>query len=295
MCLEGLAALDSDDEVRTMNTLRVGHSPDPDDAFMFYGIAKGKVGISGYEVQHVVEDIESLNKRALKGELEVTAISAAVYPQVAQHYRILACGASVGRNYGPILLARQSMTLADLKGKRVGVPGEFTTAYLLLRIYAFGFTPVFQPFDQIMGEVSKGAVDAGLIIHEGQITHPTSGLVKVADLGQVWFKDTGLPIPLGLDVVHRRLGDEMGQRVFDLLSGSIDAAMKHEREAVVYSQEYGRGLDFESCKRFVRMYVNDDTVQMGQEGKRALEVLFAKARQKGLTASVPPLDIVGLA
>ena len=192
-----------------MSVLRVGHSPDADDAFMFYALANGKVTIEGFEVEQVLEDIESLNRRAMRGELEVTAISAAAYPRLADKYRIMACGASVGRNYGPTVVSTTPMTADGLENKRIAIPGEYTTAYLLIRIYlGRPFTPVFLHFDEIVEAVGTGKVDAGLIIHEGQITLEAQGYTTVLDLGKAWGDDTGLPIPLGLDMVHRRLGED---------------------------------------------------------------------------------------
>ena len=277
-----------------MATLRIGHSPDPDDAFMFFGFAQGAVSAGADELVHVVEDIESLNKRALQGELEVTAISAAVYPEVANHYRILACGVSMGRNYGPIIVTRQPMAPGELEGKRVAIPGAFTTAYLLLRFYVPGVLPKVVPFDQIMEAVAQGTVDAGVVIHEGQITYASHGLTKIMDLGEAWFDDTGLPIPLGLDVVHRRLGEERAQQLHDSFLSSIRYAREHEPEASAYAQGFGRGMDLELSRRFVAMYVNEDTLHMGEEGHRALETLYQRAHERGLIQAVPPLDIVGL-
>ena len=278
-----------------MSLLRVGHSPDADDAFMFYAMANGKVSIEGYEVQQVLEDIESLNRRAMVGELEVTAISAAAYPLLADKYRIMACGASVGRDYGPIVVSKSLASAADLEGKRIGIPGEYTTAYLLIRIYLEQpFTPVFLNFDEIVGAVDAGTVDAGLIIHEGQITLEAQGYRTVLDLGVTWGEDTGLPIPLGLDMVHRRLGDDAIQRVAEMFQAGIRYSIAHEDDAVEYALPYGRGIDRETCRRFVRMYVNEDTINMGDEGRRALETLYRRALERGLIEAMPPLDIVGL-
>ena len=278
-----------------MSLLRVGHSPDADDAFMFYALANGKVSIEGYEVQQVLEDIESLNRRAMVGELEVTAISAAAYPLLADKYRIMACGASVGRDYGPIVVSKSLASAADLEGKRIGIPGEYTTAYLLIRIYLERpFTPVFLNFDEIVGAVDAGTVDAGLIIHEGQITLEAQGYRTVLDLGVTWGEDTGLPIPLGLDMVHRRLGDDAIQRVAEMFQAGIRYSIAHEDDAVEYALPYGRGIGRETCRRFVRMYVNEDTINMGDEGRRALETLYRRALERGLIEAMPPLDIVGL-
>ena len=271
-----------------MATLRIGHSPDPDDAFMFYGFAQGAVSAGADELVHVVEDIESLNKRALQGELEVTAISAAAYPEVADHYRILACGVSMGRSYGPIIVTRQPMAPEELEGKRVAIPGAFTTAYLLLRFYVPGVLPKVVPFDQIMEEVAQGTVDAGVVIHEGQITYASMGFHKVLDLGEAWFQETGLPIPLGLDVLHRRLGDEEARRLYDVFLSSIRYANEHEDQAKAYAQRFSRGLDPDLSQRFVRMYVNEDTLHLGEEGRRALEELYRRAHDHGLIPAMPP-------
>ena len=276
-----------------MSLLRIGHSPDPDDAFMFYALDAGTVTIEGYEIEQVLGEIEYLNRRALEGDLEVTAISAAAYPLLADKYRIMACGASVGRSYGPIVLSISPMEIDELEGKRVAIPGEYTTAHLLFRIYTERpFTPVFLPFDQVGEAVSTGKVDAGIIIHEGQITWEDQGYAKVLDLGKAWGDDTGLPIPLGLDMVHRRLGEDAASRVANALQASIRYAMAHEDDAVEYALPFGRGIDRETCRRFVRMYVNEDTVNMGEEGLRALETLYQRAHDRGLIAAVPALDII---
>jgi 1,4-dihydroxy-6-naphthoate synthase len=275
--------------------LTVGHSPDADDAFMFYGIEEKAAAIPGYHVVHVMQDIQTLNQRARRGELDVTAISAAVYAQVAHTYRILACGASIGRQYGPLVVARQPLVAADLPGKRVAIPGRDTTAYLLMRLYVQGFEPVFLDFDAIMGAVAQGTVEAGLLIHEGQITYGEQQFHAVLDLGKAWAEDTGLPIPLGLDAVHRRLGEEMVQRVFRMLQASILYADAHEEKAVEYALRFGRGMDAATAARFIRMYVNDDTRNMGAEGRQALKALYTRAFRRGLIAAAPALDIVGLA
>ena len=270
-----------------------GHSPDADDAFMFYALAKGLVRIPGRAVDHVMEDIESLNRRASTGELDVTAISAAHYPEVAQHYRVMSCGASVGRNYGPVVVARAPMSPRDLSGKHVGVPGEFTTSYLLFRIFVDAdCLPVFMHFDDIGPAVQDDLLDAGIFLHEGQILYERQGFAAVVDLGARWFEETGLPIPLGLDVVHRRLGPDVGQAVTDALRESVVHAREHEDEALDYALAFGRGIEREDARRFVRMYVNDDTENMGDEGRRALETLFRMAAERGLIPKAPRLDIL---
>jgi 1,4-dihydroxy-6-naphthoate synthase len=276
-----------------VKTLTVGHSPDADDAFMFFAFAKERVTIEGYAVEHVMEDIESLNHRALTGELDVTAISAAVYPRVADKYRIMACGASVGRNYGPMLLCKQPVELGDLAGKRIAIPGANTTAYLLFRLYMPDvFQPVMLPFDSIMESIQEGDVDAGVIIHEGQLTWKESGLHKILDLGEAWMEDTKLPIPLGLDCINRRFDDAMQATITRAMEESIVHARSHEDEAIDYAMEFGRGIDRDTCRSFVRMYVNDDTVNMGDEGKLALETLFGRATERGIIDHMPALDII---
>ncbi len=276
-----------------MKKLSIGHSPDADDAFMFYGLASGRVKVEGYAVDHVLEDIETLNRRARGAELDVTAISAAAYPTVASLYRIMSCGASVGRRYGPVVLARKSLTMPDLKGLRVAVPGEHTTAYLLFRLYMPApFEPVIMDFEAIMDAIASGSVDAGVVIHEGQLTWPESGLHKIADLGDLWMEDTGLPIPLGLDVIRRGLGDATMNSVARGLKESIVLARTHEDDAVDYAMQFGRGVDRETCRAFVRMYVNEDTVDMGDDGRRALETLFARAVGAGILDRTPDLDIL---
>ena len=276
-----------------MKTISIGHSPDADDAFMFYGLASERVRIDGFKIDHVMEDIETLNRRARRGELDVTAISAAAYPEVAHLYRIMSCGASVGRKYGPVVLAREQLGVAQLAGRRVAVPGAQTTAYLLLRLYApASFTPVMMDFDRVMEAVASGETDAGVIIHEGQLTWQSTGLHHVIDLGEAWMEDTRLPIPLGLDVIRRGLGDDLAGRVASALKESIVLARTDEDAAVDYAMRFGRGLDRETCRQFVRMYVNADTVDMGDEGFRALDTLYRRAMERGLLASFPVLDIL---
>jgi 1,4-dihydroxy-6-naphthoate synthase len=276
-----------------MKKLSVGHSPDADDAFMFYGLASGRVKVDGYAVNHVLEDIETLNRRARSAELDVTAISAAAYPSVASLYRIMSCGASVGRRYGPVVLAREALSMEQLAGRRVAMPGEHTTAYLLFRLYMTApFEPVIMDFEAIMGAITSGDVDAGVVIHEGQLTWPTSGLHRIADLGDLWMNDTGLPIPLGLDVIRRGLGDDTMTAVARGLTDSIVLARTHEDDAVDYAMEFGRGVDRETCRQFVRMYVNEDTVDMGDDGHQALKTLYSRAVALGVLDQAPDLDIL---
>jgi 1,4-dihydroxy-6-naphthoate synthase len=262
---------------------------------MFYAFATEKVTIRDYKIKHVMEDIESLNHRAQQGDLDVTAISAAMYPHVAHNYRIMSCGASVGRNYGPIVLCAEDVRLGDLAGRRIGVPGAHTTAYLLLRYYMKEpFQPVMLPFDSIVQAIEQNEIDAGVIIHEGQLTWKATGLKKIFDLGEAWMKHTQLPIPLGLDVINRRFDEALQEEITAAMEASIRHALSNEDDAIDYAMEFGRGIDRETCRRFVRMYVNDDTVNMGTEGKRALETLYTHAAKRGIIAALPQLDIIGL-
>ena len=275
-----------------MPTIRIGHSPDADDAFMYYAIAHGKVKVGEYQVEHVLEEIEALNQRALRGELEGTAISTGAYPQVAHLYRIMSVGASIGRNYGPMVVTLANRDDFQIAGSRVAIPGLYTTAYLLLRLYAQGFEAVPMAFDKIVDAVLEGQVDAGLLIHEGQVTYESLGLRKVLDLGEAWGQDTGLPIPLGLDMVRRDLGEDVAELMARTLKESILYAFEHEDEALDYAIKFSRGTEREICRRFVRMYVNNDTVDMGQEGRRALETLFTRAKEMDIIKEIPPLDLV---
>ena len=273
-----------------MQVIRIGHSPDPDDAFMFYALTHGKVTIRGVRIEHLLEDIESLNRRAASGELEVTAVSCATYPAIADRYRLMDPGASMGKGYGPILVARRPLAERTLRRKVIAIPGYGTTAYLLLRL-ALGDPPVIVvAFDQIPRVVQEGQADAGLLIHEGQITYDRMGLVKVLDLGERWTKDTGLPLPLGINVTRRDLGADMAGQLSEALRAAIRYAHEHPDEAVAYAMRYGRGIDAETCHRFVHMYVNDYTVTLGEEGLRALTTLYERAVRKGLLGAIPPID-----
>jgi len=273
-----------------MPVVRIGHSPDPDDAFMFYALTAGKVTIDGIRIEHVLEDIESLNRRARTAELEVTAVSAATYILVADRYRMMDPGASMGKGYGPILVARAPIAPAALPEKVIAIPGSHTTAALLLRLYV-GDPPLIEvTFDKIPQAVLEGQADAGLLIHEGQITHRAMGLTKVLDLGEAWARDTGLPLPLGINVMRRDLGEDVHRALSQGLRDSIAWAHAHVDEALEYAMRYGRGIDKETCRRFVLMYVNDYTVTLGAEGRAALERLFTMAHQRRLIPAVPPID-----
>ncbi|MBI1964038.1 MAG: ABC transporter substrate-binding protein [Candidatus Rokubacteria bacterium] len=273
-----------------MQTIRVGHSPDPDDAFMFYALTAGKVAIPGVRIAHVLEDIESLNRRARTADLEVTAVSFATYLLIADRYRMMDPGASMGKGYGPILVAREPMDPRELPEKVVAIPGRHTTAALLLRLFV-GDPPLIEvAFDKIPQAVLEGQADAGLLIHEGQITHQAMGLVKVLDLGEAWQRETDLPLPLGVNVMRRDLGEDRHRQLSQALRDSIAWAHAHVDEALEYAMRYGRGIDKETCRRFVLMYVNDYTLALGKDGRAAVERLFTLAHRKGLISAVPPID-----
>ncbi len=268
------------------STLRVGHSPDPDDAFMFYALAHGQVKVRDYKIEHVMEDIQSLNARAMKGDLEVTAVSAHAFPYLEGKYHILNSGSSVGRGYGPILVATVPRGLGSLTGKRIAVPGLLTTAYLLLRLRLKEFDAVVVPFDEIPDAVLRGDVAAGLVIHEGQLTYRDMGLHLVESMGTWWERDTGLPLPLGLDLVRADLGDELCSEIGRALKESVDYARAHEDDALTYAMQFGRGIERETAREFVRMYVNDDTADMGAEGREALQLLWKRGTEAGITPPV---------
>lgn len=272
--------------------IRVGHSPDPDDAFMFYGLASGKVKIDDVRIEHVMEDIQTLNERALRAELEVTAISAHAFVHVAQHYWVMRTGASMGEGYGPVIVAKKNYNLEDLHGKVVATPGRLTTANLLFKLYTEGVNNIDVPFDQIIDAVQTGKADAGLLIHEGQITYKEMGLYKVVDFGEAWQNDSGgLPLPLGLDVVRKDLGETLARQLSKGLQDSIHYGYQHQDESIPYALEFGRGIDTALGARFVKMYVNDVTIDMGERGRQALQMLFDRAFQKKLISTRPVVEL----
>ncbi len=276
----------------TERIVRIGHSPDPDDAFMFYGLASGKVKLEGIRIEHLLEDIQSLNERAMRSELEVTAISAHAFPFVADRYWVMKTGASMGEGYGPVIISRKYRSLSELEGRTVGTPGPLTTATLLFKIFTDRIRNVDMPFDTIMGAVDNGTVDAGLLIHEGQITYQSLGYHKVLDFGELWQKDTdGLPLPLGLDVVRKDLGEELARTLSHGLKESIAYGYDHQNESIPYAMQWGRGIDRQLGEMFVKMYVSELTVDMGEKGKKALELLFRRGFVKGLLPAVPNLEL----
>lgn len=262
--------------------ITVAHSPDSDDAFMFFGLASGAVDTGGIVVDQVLADIETLNRAAFEGKYEVTAVSFHAYAHLVERYALLPHGASMGDRYGPIVVAPTS-GVAEVKGRRIAIPGTLTTAYLTLRLYEPSFEYVVVPFDQIQQAVLDGKADAGLLIHEGQLTYADEGLRKVVDLGEWWAQRTGgLPLPLGGNIIRRDLGPKMIARVSRLLHDSIAYALSHRAEAVEYALQFGRGLDRERTDKFVGMYVNDLTLQYGDRGRRGLERLMSEAFEKRL-------------
>jgi 1,4-dihydroxy-6-naphthoate synthase len=276
-----------------VRTLRFGHSPDADDAYMFYGFHAGLATIEGCRVEHVLEDIQSLNRRALeRADLEITAVSAHAAAHLMDRYAVLACGASMGFGYGPIVVAREARTLASLSGRRVAIPGPLTTAALLLRLECPECLPVETRFDEIPAAVRSGGVEAGVIIHESQLTYGDEGLVKVVDFGELWQRRDQLPVPLGLDLVRRDLGAGLMRAVSVGFRASIAAANEHEEEALGYALQFGRGLERSRGRRFVRMYVNDLTLDLGELGRRALDRLYSRAHQLGAIAARPRLEVV---
>lgn len=271
--------------------VKVGHSPDPDDAFMFYGLASEKVKLDGIKIEHMLEDIQSLNVRAMNGELEVTAISAHTFPYVADKYWIMVTGASMGEGYGPVIVSKKYTSLEELKGKTVATPGKLTTATLLFKIFTDGINNVDIPFDQIMDRVDSGEFDAGLLIHEGQLTYSSEGFTKILDFGELWQEYTkGLPLPLGLDVVRKDLGEALARKLSKGLKESIHYGYTHQGESVPYAMKWGRGIDYALGEKFVKMYVSELTIDMGDNGKKALELLFKLGNEKGIIPHVP--DIV---
>ena len=272
--------------------IRFGHSPDPDDAFMFYAIAHGKIDTGGIDFAHVVEDIESLNRRTLRAELEATAVSAFTYFQAADRYALMPCGASIGDNYGPILVSKKSIYAKELHEKKIAVPGVNTTAYLALRLFLPEFKEVAAPFDKILSLVASGEVDAGLLIHEGQLTYRQLGFKKVADLGEWFYEMTRLPLPLGVDVVRKNLGRDVMRKVTKLFRKSIEYGLANRKEALEYALKFGRGIEPKTADEFVGRYVNDYTVDMGKKGKDGLRVLQQAAWDSGFLKSRAKIEFV---
>jgi 1,4-dihydroxy-6-naphthoate synthase len=274
--------------------ITVAHSPDSDDAFMFYGLASGNVDTGGIVIDQVLSDIETLNRAAFDGKYEVTAVSFHAYAHLVDKYALLPHGASMGDKYGPIVVASQNGGTKSVKGSRIAIPGTLTTAYLTLRIYEPDFEYVVVPFDEIQQAVLAGRAEAGLLIHEGQLTYQDEGLRKIVDLGEWWAERTGgLPLPLGGNIIRRDLGPQTIAKVSKILHDSIAYALSHRPEAVEYALQFGRGLDRAKTDRFVGMYVNDLTLAYGERGRQGLERLMADAYEHGLIPQRVPVEFAG--
>ena len=272
--------------------VRIGHSPDSDDAFMFYALAKGLIPTDPFEIVHVIEDIETLNRRALAAELEVTAISVHAYAYVAKDYALMPCGASIGDRYGPLVVSKTPMDTVE--GKRIAIPGEMTTAYLTLSLFQPNFEAEVRPFNKILEAVQKDEVDAGLIIHEGQLTYAREGFHKVIDLGEWWYEETGLPLPLGANVIRRNLGTEKIHKITALLKESIQYSLDHRARGLEYAMTYARDMETALADKFVGMYVNDYTLDYGDKGRAGVRELLDRGNAAGIIPHRVDADFVTL-
>ena len=276
--------------------LNLGHSPDPDDAFMFYGLAKNLLPTGRYRFNHVLQDIQTLNQRAMRGELEITAISIHAYPYVSGRYALTSCGSSMGDKYGPMVIATKPMTFDDLHGKTIAIPGELTTAFLTLQLCIGKSGQAFKhhvvPFDEIPAHIAAGKADAGLIIHEGQLTYEKMGLQLIVDLGQWWHAKTGYPLPLGGNCIRKDLGMPAMQEVTDILRQSIQFSLDHRKEAVDYALAFGRDLNRDLADRFVGMYVNHWTLDYGDRGREAISLLLALGADAGLVPDAGKIEYI---
>lgn len=278
-------------------TLTLGHSPDPDDAFMFYALARDRIPTHGWRFEHVLQDIQTLNERATRGELDITAISLHAYAFVSDQYALLPCGASLGDGYGPLLVAREHLGREELVRKRLAVPGTMTSAFLALQLWLDRAAPelnyVVVPFDQIFAAVKSGRADVGLIIHEGQLTWQNEGLVLCEDLGAWWSRENnGLPLPLGGNVIHKRHAPEVRRLVADLLTASIRYGLEHRAEAVAYALQFARDMGRELADRFVGMYVNHWTLDYGERGRESIRRFLGHAAERGFIPRAPELEFV---
>ncbi len=283
----------------SQKTIHVGHSPDPDDAFMFYALAKDKIDTGRYRFEHELVDIETLNRRAFSGELELTAVSIHAYAHLTDRYLLCNCGASMGDRYGPMVVAREAVAPDELFRSTIAVPGELTTAYLTLRM-AFGtdFRQVVVPFDRILDVVAAGqfegqSIDAGLIIHEGQLTYAEQGLHLILDMGRWWHEQTGLPLPLGANAIRKDLGPEVIGDVHRLLLESISYGLEHRHDALEYALQFGRDLDHAQADRFVEMYVNDWTLDFGPRGRQAVAELLTRGHAADVIPKLIEPEFVG--
>jgi len=265
-----------------MQKIRIAHSPDSDDAFMFYALAKEKIDTNGFVFEHILKDIQTLNEEALKGTYEVSAISIHAYPKVADQYMLLPTGSSMGDKYGPMIVAREDFSKDDLQNLIIAVPGEMTTAFLALKLYLPEVQYQVVPFDQIIPAILEGKFKAGLIIHEGQLTYAEKGLKKIVDLGEWWFAETGLPLPLGGNVIRKDLGLQTMKAVSRLIRQSIRYSLDHRQEALEYALQFAGEMDPKLADRFVGMYVNHWTLDYGMLGKKAVRTLLQKGYQAGI-------------
>lgn len=276
-------------------TLTLGHSPDPDDAFMFYALARDLIDTKEWAFEHVLQDIQTLNERAMKGELDITAISIHAYPYVSDKYALTNCGSSMGDGYGPMVVAPEPIELEALRGRTIAIPGEMTTAFLALNLLLGkgSFRHKVVMFDEILTFVADGKADAGLIIHEGQLTYQNHRLHNVVDLGKRWKEDTGLPLPLGGNCIRRDLGQQAMTEVTGILKRSIEYSLSHREQAVDYALEYARDMGKELADRFVAMYVNEWTIDYGDRGRQAVCELLRQGAQAGLVPEVGEIDFIG--
>ncbi|MDQ6768154.1 MAG: ABC transporter substrate-binding protein [Candidatus Eremiobacteraeota bacterium] len=273
--------------------LTLGHSPDSDDAFMFYALANGLVDTDGFEYQHILKDIQTLNEWAREGRLDTTAISVHAYAFVADTYAILNHGASMGgADYGPMVVAKTPVQPEDLRGAAIAVPGLLTSAYLALRLCVGDFTPVVMPFDSIMQAVAGGTAEYGLLIHEGQLTHHSLGLHSVVNLGAWWYDETGLPLPLGVNTIRRSLPDDVKARASRHLRQSIEYGLAHRAEALSWALRYARDMEPKTADTFVGMYVNERTVDLGADGRASIQYFLQRAEDSGYVPKLPKIDFI---
>jgi 5,8-dihydroxy-2-naphthoate synthase len=272
--------------------IKLAHSPDSDDAFMFYALATHKLSTPGYKFTHVLSDIQALNDAALSEAYDVTAVSFGAYPWLRDKYILLDCGASFGEGYGPIVVASKPLKKEELAGRRIGVPGLKTTAYLTLKLFEPKFEAVVMPFDKILDAVQKGLVEAGLLIHEGQLLYPQLGLHRVVDLGLWWQEQTGLPLPLGGNAVRRALGPAVGRQIAKTIRESVQYGLEHREEALNYAMQFARDMETELADKFVGMYVNKWTLSYGEQGKRAVKELITRGTKAGLLPAPPTVEFL---
>lgn len=274
------------------NTIHLAHSPDSDDAFMFYALADGQIDTQGISYVHELQDIETLNGRAMRGELDVTAVSIHAYAYLSDKYALLPHGASMGDGYGPMLVSKTPMTRGDIENKRIAIPGMMTSAYLALKLYQPNFDPVVVPFDQIDTAVLSGSVDAGLLIHEGQLTYKDDGLHLVADMGAWWMEKTGLPLPLGGNVIRKDMPRDVQKKVSRHLRQSIAYGLDHRKSALDHAMRFARGLDRSKADTFVGMYVNDWTLDYGKRGREAIRLFLDEGVKSGVITHPVTVEFV---